>query len=53
MDVGRESDNDDAVDGELNSLTAMVFREGPLFYEFRSTVISRRIFIRSQSLIAY
>ncbi len=37
----------------LNSLTAMVFCEGPLFYKLRSTVISCQIFIRLQSLIAH
>ncbi len=35
----------------LNSLTAIGFRESQLFNELRSTVVSRRIFIRLQSLI--
>jgi hypothetical protein len=33
------------------SLTAVGFRESQLFNELRSTVVSRRIFIRLQSLI--
>jgi hypothetical protein len=36
----------------INSLTTIVFHEGPLFYELHSTVISCQIFIRLQSLIA-
>ncbi len=36
----------------LNSLTAMGFHGHPHFNELRSTVVSHRIFIRSQSLIA-
>jgi hypothetical protein len=37
---------------ELNSLTAMDAHERPLFIELRGTVVSRRIFFHSQSLIA-
>ena len=36
----------------INSLTAMDDHERPLFIELHGTVVSRRIFIRSQSLIA-
>jgi hypothetical protein len=36
----------------INSLPAMDAHERPLFIELRGTVVSRRIFIRSQSLIA-
>jgi hypothetical protein len=36
----------------LNSLTAIDGRDRQYFNELRSTVVSRRIFIRSQSLIA-
>ncbi len=36
----------------VNSLTAIGFRESQLIYELRSLVVSCRIFIRSQSLIA-
>ena len=37
---------------ELNSLTAMVAHERPLFNERRGSVVSCRVFIRSRSLIA-
>jgi hypothetical protein len=36
----------------LNSLTAMDAHERPLFIELCGTVVSRPVFIRSQSLIA-
>jgi hypothetical protein len=36
----------------INSLTAMDAHERPLFIELRGTVVSCRVFIRSQSLIA-
>ena len=36
----------------LNSLTAIDAHERQLFNELRSTIVSRRIFIRSQSLMA-
>jgi hypothetical protein len=36
----------------INSLTAMGAHERPLFIELCGTVVSHRIFIRSQSLIA-
>jgi hypothetical protein len=36
----------------LNSLTAIGGHDRQYFNELRSTVVSRRIFIRSQSLIA-
>ena len=36
----------------FNSLPAMDAHERPLFIELRGTVVSRRVFIRSQSLIA-
>jgi hypothetical protein len=40
------------LNGDVNSLTAMDAHERPLFIERRGTVVSRRVFIRSQSLIA-
>ena len=36
----------------INSLTALDAHERPLFIKLRGTVVSRRVFIRSQSLIA-
>ncbi len=36
----------------LNSLTAISAHERPLFNELRGSVVSRRVFFRSQSLIA-
>jgi hypothetical protein len=42
----------DGCDRPLNSLTAMGIHGHPHFNELRSTVVSCRIFIRSQSLIA-
>ena len=36
----------------FNSLPAMDAHERPLFIELRGTLVSRQIFIRSQSLIA-
>ncbi len=41
----------DVIDA-INSLTAIDGHDRQYFYELRSTVVSRRIFIRSQSLIA-
>ncbi len=38
--------------GVFNSLTAIGGHDRQYFNELRSTVVSRRIFIRSQSLIA-
>ncbi len=40
------------VGGLLNSLTAIDGHDRQYFNELRSTVVSRQIFIRSQSLIA-
>jgi hypothetical protein len=37
---------------DVNSLTAIDAHERQLFNELRSTIVSRRIFIRSQSLMA-
>ncbi len=37
----------------LNSLTAIDTHERQRFNELRGTVVSRRVFIRSQSLIAH
>ncbi len=42
----------DSITVVINSLTAIDGHDRQYFFELRSTVVSRRIFIRSQSLIA-
>ncbi len=56
--TGQVKDNWEEIIGDfnnwndVNSLTAMGAHERPLFNKLRGSVVSRRVFIRSQSLIA-
>ncbi len=50
--VNKQTSDSYLASNAFNSLTAMDAHERPLFIELCGTVVSRRVFIRSQSLIA-